>query len=156
MEYFYRKVMRNICKASLRILRETCKSLRRWNWNLSLVAAITNYYSREKKMPREMHEREPIVRQRARQRASTARIRTAGESVGRGGEEEEKGGKKKMGKKSRRKMTWYIVWWDERCGSRKGVGNVNVSQPCPYGGAKLPFLGYHRVALWSVRFQAAP
>lgn len=49
MEYFYRKVMRNICKASLRILRETCKSLRRWNWNLSLVAAITNYYSREKK-----------------------------------------------------------------------------------------------------------
>lgn len=40
-----------------------------------------------------MHEREPIVRQRARQRASTARIRTAGESVGRGGEEKEDGEK---------------------------------------------------------------
>jgi len=37
-----------------------------------------------------------------------------------------------------------------------GVGNVNVSQPCPYGGAKLPFLGYHRVALWSIRVQGAP
>lgn len=36
------------------------------------------------------------------------------------------------------------------------VGNVNISQPCPYGGAKLPFLGYHRVALLSIRVQGAP
>lgn len=45
-----------------------------------------------------------------------------------------------------------VGWGEQSC----EVGNVNISQPCPYGGAKLPFLGYHRVALLSVRVQAAP
>lgn len=56
------------------------------------------------------------------------------------------GGKGEWGGERRRKSV----------GNERRNGNVNVSQPCPYGGAKLPFLGYHRVALWSVRVQGAP
>lgn len=50
------------------------------------------------------------------------------------------------------------LWWVVVGGGEQSceVGNVNISQPCPYGGAKLPFLGYHRVALLSIRVQGAP
>lgn len=48
---FYCQVTRNMCKTRP-ILAEICTLLRKRNLSLSLIAAITNYYSREKNVSR--------------------------------------------------------------------------------------------------------
>lgn len=156
--------MRIIFKTSLWFLAEKkyiCILLRRRNLSLSLIAAITNYLFTRKAIEKcfVSREREPIVQQWERQRASTARIIGRKNRRAREKREEKKVRTKEEKEKETRKGSEdvrYIMWWKERCGgivrglemwmfrnlAHTGVRSfrfwVTTAWPCGPSGSKPP------------------